>query len=331
MTPEEILRQLNIKKDHYNDLHVIRNFSSFVAISNGRIVAMTDPWMQHCPLFSRLYVMTQTDDREIIKQGIREAVEGKIKQFGLFTGERQLHREDIAVPYGASEMMMYGLTKKGIDATVTACDGAGTVIAVTPSLVQGIGSRMNGLFYTTPIKEVIQEIESQQGTVVFPETAEIDQVKGVEKAAQMGYHTVAVTINGFTEEDLRCLRDLEEDYSITVVCIIVCTTGITQERTDHIAQYADLVWSCASGEVRETIGRKSILQITIPIPVFVVTEKGMKFASFYCSNPAILQNLDTSKQYLIANTVKGTPLTMGMFSTYLTEANLPLRGENDPR
>jgi len=63
-------------------------------------------------------------------------------------------------------MMMYALKKGGIDAAVTVCDGAGTVISDSPSLIQGIGARMNGLFYTTPIPEVIQRIKGQKGFVV---------------------------------------------------------------------------------------------------------------------------------------------------------------------
>jgi putative methanogenesis marker protein 8 len=330
MKVEEILKQLNINKDKYKDLHITRNFSSFVVVSDGKVIGMTDPWMKHCPLYSMLYESVKIPDLAKIKAGIKNAIEEKIEKFGSFTRRRQLSREDIAVPYGASEMMMYAMNKGAIDAAITVCDGAGSVIADKPLLVQGIGARMNGLFYTTPIREVIDEIEAQNGKVVFPETADIDQVKGLERAAQQGYRNIAVTVNGFTEEDISHIREIEETYSITAVCIIVCTTGVTQERTDHIAQYADLVWSCASDKVRETVGRKSIIQITLGIPVFVLTKKGLNFASYYCSEPEILQNLETSRQYLIAGNVKGTRITMGTFSTYLTEAKLPVRSKNEP-
>jgi putative methanogenesis marker protein 8 len=330
MKVEGILQQLNINKNEYNDLHITRNFSSFVAISDGKVIDMTDPWMKHCPLHNMLYEKLDSADLAEIKAGIRNAVEEKITKFGSFTGKRELQREDIAIPYGASEMMMYAIDRSAIDATVTACDGAGTVIADTPVLVQGIGARMNGLFYTTPIKEVIEKIESQNGIVVFPETADINQIKGLKRAAQEGYRNIAVTINGFTEEDISRVREIEAKYSMTAVCLIVCTTGVSQERADHIARYADLVWSCASDKVRETVGKTSILQITLGIPVFVLTQKGLAFVSSYSSNPAILQNLAPSKQYLIAGNVKGTPITMGTFSTYLSEAKLPVRSQREP-
>ena len=330
MNVEEILQQLNINKDEYQDLHITRNFSSFVAVSDGKVVGMTDPWMKHCPLYNMLYDMAENSDIAEIKEAIKKAVEEKIAKFGSFTARRELSRDDIAIPYGASEMMMYALNKGAIDAAVTVCDGAGTVIAKRPSLVQGIGARMNGLFYTSPIKEVIETIESQDGIVVFPETADIDQIQGLEKAAQAGYQNIAITINGFTGEDVSRVQEIEQQYGITAVSIIVCTTGVSQERAEHIAQYADLVWSCASDRVREIVGNASILQITFAIPVFVLTQKGLHFVSQYCTDSSILQHLDPSRQYLIAGNVKGTPLTMGKYSTYLSEAKLPRRSDREP-
>jgi hypothetical protein len=43
----------------------------------------------------------------------------------------------VAVPYGASEMMMYALRRGDLDAVVTVCDGAGTVVTANPELVRG--------------------------------------------------------------------------------------------------------------------------------------------------------------------------------------------------
>lgn len=330
MKVEEILQQLNISKNEYQDLHITRNFSSFVAVSDGKVVGMTDPWMKSCPLYNMLYEMVESPEIAKVKEAIKKAVEEKISKFGSFTARRELFRDDIAIPYGASEMMMYAMNKGVIDAAVTVCDGAGTVITETPSLIQGIGARMNGLFYTSPISKVIKGIEAQKGIVVFPETADIDQIQGLEKAAQAGYRKIAVTINGFTEEDVNRVQEIEQRDAITAVSIIVCTTGVTRKRAEHIAQYADLVWSCASDKIREIVGRKSILQITSAIPVFVLTQKGLHFVSQYCTEPVLLQHLDHSKQYLIAGHVKGIRITMGTFSIYLSEATLPVRSDREP-
>ena len=73
----------------------------------------------------------------------------KIAEFGFFTSRRGIIRKDIAVPFGASEILMYCMKKEIIDAAVIVCDGAGTVIVNKPEIVQGIGARMNGLFFTS--------------------------------------------------------------------------------------------------------------------------------------------------------------------------------------
>ena len=146
----------------------------------------------------------------------------------------------------------------------------------------------------------------------------------------MGFKTIAVTVNGFTEEDISRIPDIEKKYGITAVCIMVCTTGIDQARTDLIAGYADLVWSCASGEVRDTVGKKSILQITQAIPVFVLTKKGLDFAACYANKPEIIQELDSNKQYLAAAGRDGTRITLGNQAIGLIEAELPVRSKRQP-
>lgn len=330
MTLEQILKKLEIKIGDHVDLHITRNFSSFVAVSQGKIVAMTEPVMTHCPLFSMLY-RSPGESPEQITSSIRNAVESKIKQFGSFTHLRNLHHENIAVPYGASEMMMYALRKGFIDATITVCDGAGSVISSSPALVQGIGARMNGLFYTTPIREVLDSIKEYGGILAFPKSAKIDQMAALEIAAEKGYKNIAVTINGFTDEDASKIKGIEKKFGMQTVTIFVCTTGISLDRIQHILDYGDLVWSCASGEVREKIGARSLLQITTGIPVFVLTRKGLKFASAYCGDPKIIQELDPNKQHLIAGHVRGERIQMGTMSTYLSQAKLPLRSSKEPR
>lgn len=267
---------------------------------------------------------------ETVEESIRRAVETKVKQFGSFTERRELVRNDIAVPYGASEMMMYGLRKGMLDAAVTVCDGAGSVIASSPDLVQGIGARMNGLFYTSPLPKVFQSITEAGGTVAFPETAAIDQVSALEKAVRAGYKKIAVTINGFTEEDIAQVKEIEKKYGIWAAAVIVCTTGVGSRRIEHIAAHADVVWSCASGPVREVIGRKSILQITTGIPVFVLTQKGLEFVSAYCGEPGLLRELDRSGQFLISGYIKGRRIKMGTMTTYLSSAVLPVHSRKEP-
>lgn len=82
---------------------------------------------------------------------------------------------EIFVGFGASETFMTALSRGLLDSCVTACEGAGTVIANSPTLVQGIGSRISGLVETTPIPKLIHRIEGAGGTVLDPVTAALDQ------------------------------------------------------------------------------------------------------------------------------------------------------------
>lgn len=70
------------------------------------------------------------------------------------------------VGFGASETFMTALKKGMLDVCVTACDGAGTVIAGNPKLVQGIGAKISGLIETSPIPKLIERIEQAGGIVL---------------------------------------------------------------------------------------------------------------------------------------------------------------------
>jgi hypothetical protein len=190
---------------------------------------------------------------------------------------------------------------------------------------------MNGLFYTTPITAVTSGIAERGGTVLDPQTGTIDQMAGLEKAATMGFKRIAVTVNGFTDEDLSRIPEIEKEHGITAVCIVVCTTAAGEDRVDAMRQYADLVWSCASGAVREMVGAASMLQITLAIPVFVLTVKGLEFTACYADKPEVIRGLDHSKQHLMAGNVKGTAVTMGTSRVFVSEAELPKRSNREPR
>jgi putative methanogenesis marker protein 8 len=313
------------------DLHVTRMCCALIAVSEGRIIKAEKPRLKYCPLRARdnLYKFKNFDLEEICN-----TVNLKMSRFGYFTKERELYREKIEVKYGVSEILMYALSKKGIDAAVTVCDGAGTVITSEPSLVQGIGARMTGVFYTSPIKELIQRIEERKGYVVFPETARIDQIAGLEKAIKLGFKRIAVTINGFAGEDLRRVREVEKRTNASITALIVCTTGITKERAEEIKRYADLTQGCASLYVREIVGRAARLQIATRLPVFALTQKGIDFVSNY-SSEIFKEFIQEGKKYLISGYHKlmknPRKIRMGNFYTYIGEVeDLPLRVEDEP-
>ncbi len=313
------------------DLHVTRMCCALVAVSYGKIVKAEKPRLKYCPLrvSDKLYKFKNFDQEEVC-----EAIRLKISRFGYFTPNRELSRESIEVPYGASEMMKCALEKKAIDAAVIVCEGAGTVVTSSPTLVQGIGARMTGVFYTTPIPEIIRRIEDVGGYVVFREAARIDQIEGVRKAIELGYKKIAVTVNGYLGEALSEFRRLEESNDLSVTILVVCTTGIGKERAEEIAEYADLAWSCASLHMREVVGRKAKIQIATKIPVYVLSEKGIDFLSSY-SDENLRRFMGGGKKYLISGAhhfMKNyRRIKMGNFDTYFGEVDgLPLRVEDEP-
>ena len=330
MSLEELIKNRGINDDYLADYHVLRFFSAFVAVSKGKTVGLKGPFLEYCPLVKMLYgdIKYSAD----IKAVVKELVEKKISEFGFFTPHRKFNITKIAVPFGASEMLMYALRKKVIDAAVVVCDGAGSVITAKPEIVQGIGARMNGLFYTTRIPEIINHLENKSCHVVFPD-ARINQIEAVKKACDSGYKNIAVTINGYVgSERLSEIKSLEKHFSVSVTILVVCTTGASAERIDEIGNHADVVWSCASEKVREVIGRRSILQISEKIPVFVLTAKGLNFVSAYSENELIINGLDYKKQYILSRATKDKKVIMGEnFPYYLSESNLPVRSKNEPR
>jgi len=320
------------------DLHITRMCCSLVAVSNGRVIKLTDPKLEHCPLASSLYHFPDGLDAESLRAKIAEAVEWKISEFGLFTDLRCLHRSSIAIPFGASEMMMYDLKRGRADAAVVVCDGAGTVIAEDPYLVQGIGARMNGVFYTSPIDGVIKGIEGRGGEVLSPEEAKIDQVAGVKRALER-HRSVDVTVSGFGDDSLGEIRELEAEHGASVTILVVCTTGIGEERVMEAKGYADLVWSCASGGVREIIGRVAKLQMATKIPVYALTERALDFVSSYSSNGFKGYISKFEGQYIVSGGCRTMPdayecrrIRMGDFETYIARAKaLPIRSLDEPR
>ena len=55
MNIETLLKQIEVERDNFDDLHIVRFFSSFVAISKGKVIKLTDPYLEYCPLVNILY------------------------------------------------------------------------------------------------------------------------------------------------------------------------------------------------------------------------------------------------------------------------------------
>lgn len=319
-------KKITMRSDQQGDIHVLKYFSSFISVSGGRVINITDPALSYCPLASHLYKgFRDIDkaDKEAVKREIVRAIESKIRDHGLFTHKRKLLAGDVAIPYGASEILMFALDKKMIDAAVVVCDGAGTVITDNAQLVQGIGARMNSLVLTSPIKGVIDRLE-KLGCGMVLENAIISQVVGVEKAIKSGYKRIAVTVSGHDADKLKDIRDLEKAGGVRVTVLVVCTTGATRQQVDQIGRYADIVWSCASDDIRRRMGASALLQISKQIPVFVMTQNGIDLVAACADNVAIFSSLDPKDQYLISHEPEGQKFKFGAGHCFLRAEKLPV-------
>jgi putative methanogenesis marker protein 8 len=328
---DRILEKIGKDKFGYNDLHILRFYSCPVIVSEGKVIEVLDPILKYCPLANSLYKNFRTLDKLdplIFKNAVRDAVEEKIDRFGFFTENRKIYQREISIPYGASEILMYALRKRQIQAAVIVCDGAGTVISSNPEIVQGIGARMNGLFFSTPFHYVVKRLEENNCTVI--PGGEINQIEGVKIASRLGYRNIAVTVNGYSGEYLSEMRKLEKMHNISITILVVCTTGIGKKRILEIKKHADLVWSCGSGGIRNIIGKEAILQMSVIIPVFVLTRKGINLVCSYFSDCKTMREIDTGRQYIISHIPRGEEINVGNFKAYVCETKLPVRSKEGP-
>ena len=236
-----------------------------VVIENGKVIEVSDPEITRCPLFEKARGI-----KEITPEKIRENMEFRIKTYGLFTPDRLLDDFEDFVGFGASETMMSGLQHGIIDASVSVCDGAGTVITNNPSLVQGMGARMSGLVETAPIPETIRKIKDRNGIVLDEKTAAIDSLAGAEKAVELGYKKIAVTTaDAKTAAEIRNLE--KSNPNVQFIIIGVHTTGLSREAAKIMAENADIITLCASRCLREV---KPLLQVGTSVPLIALTQPG---------------------------------------------------------
>ena len=236
-----------------------------VVVKDGKIIEVGEPEIEWCPLIAKL-----SGIQKITSEEVERNVEYKIREYGMFTAKRQLLGHDTYVAFGASEIMMSDLRSGFLETTVTACDGAGTVISNNPELVQGIGGRMSGLVETEPIEDVITGIQRLGGKVLNPSTATIDPVKGVRKSSELGYRKIAVTIAN--SQTAKKLRELEAELGLDLIVIAVHVTGVSKEEAQNLLENSDIVISCASKYIRELA--KPLVQVAATIPLFALTKKG---------------------------------------------------------
>ncbi|MHC1598918.1 MAG: methanogenesis marker 8 protein [Candidatus Methanofastidiosia archaeon] len=245
------------------DEHIIETMGmTKVVIKDGRVVSVGEPKLRYCPLFNKHRGIKRIDVGSVKKN-----IEQRIREFGLFTADRDIEQETF-VGFGASEVFMTALRCGMLDSVVSVCDGAGTVVTSNPALVQGIGARLSGLMSTSPIKRLIERIEDASGHVIYSDNAKIDQVEGVKWAIEKGFRNIGVTLTSLKDAKMcKCL----ESEGIRVITFIVHASELSFK--DDI-NHCDLVTSCASKALRSQLNRKACLQAGKSIPIFALSQIG---------------------------------------------------------
>lgn len=243
------------------DRHILETLGKTrVVVEDGKVVEVGKPLLKYCPLWDKMRGIKELNERVV-----KTNVEFRIQDFGMCTANREVELE-VFVGFGASETFMTALRHGLLDATVTVCEGAGTVITSNPALVQGIGARLSGVIETTPVAGIVKNIKAKGGAILDPPA--IDQARGLQMALQLGYERVGVTVSRL-EDAVQC-RAISEQ----AVLFGVHLTGIARKEAEEFCELADLVTACASQHIRALAKKKAILQAGTAIPIFALTTVG---------------------------------------------------------
>ena len=242
---------------------------------DGRVEVLTEPAVHYCPYVAAVYGI-----RHIDRRAVERIVRMKMERFGFCCPHRRFDF-GLVVPFGSSEIISTCMREGLLDCAVVVCEGAGTVVAWEPDLVQGIGAFLNGILRTCPVEPILRYIEGHGGTVLSPSDARIDQPAGVEKAVELGFRRVAVTVIGPAARDIEAIRELEAEHKgVEVAIFSTCNTLVREEDVGYLLM-ADVVCSSASRLVREQVGPRALMQMGISIPVFILTDRGKRLALSY--------------------------------------------------
>lgn len=249
------------------DRHVLEALGkAYVVVEDGHVVEVGEPLIERCPIFAKARGI-----EEITQEVVKQNIEFRIRDFGMCTGERAIEME-VFVGFGASEVMMTGLRRGLIDASVSVCEGVGTVITSSPTLTQGIGARISGVIETTLIPKLKNRVEEKGGILLDGKNAIINQPLGVARAIEMGFERVAVTVA--TLSDAQQCRLIERETGATVVIIGVHVTGMEQDVASDFIDAVDITTGCASRAIRETVSNKALAQVGTGVPLFALSQKG---------------------------------------------------------
>lgn len=209
-----------------------------VAVEDGSVISVTKPLMNFCPMFAKMRGMEHLDS-----ESVRRNIEFRIRDFGLFTENRQVRGNDI-ITFGVSEILSYAIRQKKLDAACVVSDGCGSVIISDPEILQGLCGRISGIIETSPLKVVQDAVGTEN--ILDPVRCTIDPVAIARKASERGYGRIAVTVA--RSADARSAREILGDRGVIVG---VHTSGMSRCDVDELFEYCDVTTACASGFIRE--------------------------------------------------------------------------------
>jgi len=252
------------------DEHVIEALGKTkIIVREGKVAEIGEPKIEYCPIFDKYRGI-----KEITPEAVKENIEFRIKDFGMCTPQRKLQMKDF-LSFGVSETLGTLLDENMIDCAVVVSEGCGTVILTDPEFVQGIAGRISAVLSTSPITEIIDTLGVQN--VLDPESAEINQIKGVLKAVEMGYKNIAVTVIS-SAEDAKKLRDIEKEHDgVNIYIFAAHVSEISKEDAEALFDTADVITGCASKYVREVGENRGVFKVGASIPIYGVTENGENF------------------------------------------------------
>ena len=221
--------------------HIIEALGlSKITIKNGKVINVTEPEVEYCPLFHH-----HRGIEKLTKDEITKNIQYRIDDFGMCTPNRQIRMKDF-LSFGISEIISTSLEKNELDSVVMVLEGCGTLIVTEPDLVQGIGGRVSGL------------------------------IKGIELAIKQGYENIAVTIT--KASDAKTIAKLkQENPNINIYVFGVHTSKRTQQEARILFDNCDVITACSSKYVREIGEHENIKKVGQSIPIYARTENGKKF------------------------------------------------------
>ncbi|MBR4396965.1 MAG: DUF2099 family protein [Methanobrevibacter sp.] len=241
---------------------------SRVTVKDGKVVDVTEPQVEYCPLFHKYQGI-----EKLTKEAIAKNIQFRIDDFGMCTPNRQLRMKDF-LSFGISEILSALLVENEIDCAIMVCEGCGTVLITESEMAQGVGGRVSGLVETSPIPEVIAEIGEEN--IVDSKTAKIDQIEGIKLAISKGFKNITVTIT--LASDAEKINQLKKEYpDINIYVFVVHTSKKTPEEARILFDSCDVATGCASKNMREIGYNESLKTVGQSIPIFSKTEAGKKF------------------------------------------------------